>query len=102
MSDAMATAMHSNGTGVRISGVGAEIPPDVVTTAEVEERAGLKRLGFEPGWLERVTGVRKGGFAPREFRPRNLRWGPPPRGLADAGTGPAASEPLTLTALTPA
>src|SRR5439155_325788 len=58
MSDATATALHSNGTGVRISGLGAEIPPDVVTSAEVEERAGLKRFGFEPGWLARVTGVR--------------------------------------------
>jgi len=44
---------------VRITGVGAELPADVVTTAEVEERAGLReRFGLEPGWLEHVTGVR--------------------------------------------
>jgi 3-oxoacyl-[acyl-carrier-protein] synthase III len=49
--------------GVRVSGVGAEIPSKVVTTAEVEERVGLKRFGFEPGWLERVTGVRERRWA---------------------------------------
>src|SRR5947199_72702 len=44
--------IHTNGRdevrGVRISGVGAEIPPDVITTAELEERAGIcERFGFE-------------------------------------------------------
>ena len=38
--------------GVRITGVGAEIPPRVVTTAELEEQADIGRFGFEPGWLE--------------------------------------------------
>ena len=43
--------------GVRITGVGAEVPPRVVTTAELEEQADIGRFGFEPGWLERVTAV---------------------------------------------
>jgi hypothetical protein len=34
-----------------ISGVGSELPPRRVTTAEVEERAGINRFGFEPGQL---------------------------------------------------
>jgi len=46
-------------TGTCVSGVGVEIPPDLVTTAEVEERGDLGRFGFAAGWLERVTGVRE-------------------------------------------
>jgi hypothetical protein len=49
--------------GVRISGVGAEIPPRVVSTAELEEQADIGRFGFEPGWLERVTAVRERRWA---------------------------------------
>src|SRR3989442_3937 len=95
-----ATAMHSNGTGVRISGVGAEIPPDVVTTAEVEERAGLKRLGFEPGWLERVTGVRERRIAAPDVLPSQLSVAAATRALADAGIGPLDVDTLIFTGIT--
>src|SRR2546427_1627415 len=100
MSDAMATAMHSNGTGVRISGLGAEIPPDVVTTAEVEERAGLKRLGFAPGWLERVTGVCERRIAAPEVLPSRLAAAAATRALADAGIGPLDVDTLIFTGIT--
>ena len=56
--------MSAGPVGVRITGVAAEIPPTVVTTAEVEERAGIcERFHLEPGWLERVTQVRGAALA---------------------------------------
>src|SRR3989442_4918493 len=100
MSDAMATALHSNGTGVRISGLGAEIPPDVVTTAEVEERAGLKRLGLGPGWLQRVTGVRERRIAAPDVLPSRLAVAAATRALAHAGIGPLDVDTLIFTGIT--
>src|SRR3989475_9579057 len=100
MSDAMATAMHSNGTGVRISGLGAEIPPDVVTSAEVEERAGLKRFGFEPGWLGRVTGVRERRIAAPDVLPSQLSVAAATRALAAAGIGQLDVDTLIFTGIT--
>jgi 3-oxoacyl-(acyl-carrier-protein) synthase III len=58
---------------VRIAGVGVELPPDVLTTAEVEERADLVgHLGLPPGWLERTTGVRQRRCAAPGVRPSEL------------------------------
>jgi 3-oxoacyl-[acyl-carrier-protein] synthase-3 len=74
---------------VRITGVGAEIPPDVVSTAEVEERAGMARFGFEPGWLQRVTGVRERRWADPEVRPSDLAAAAGRQALAHAGVAPA-------------
>ena len=79
--------MPSNGQvrGVRVSGVGAEVPPRVVTTAEVEERAGIGRFGFEAGWLERVTGVRERRWAAPEVQPSHLAAAAGQKALAAAG-----------------
>jgi 3-oxoacyl-[acyl-carrier-protein] synthase-3 len=71
MIDEIGRAMHFD-AGVRISGVGSEIPPTVVTTAEVEERVGIARFGLEPGWLQRVTGVRERRWAEPETQPSDL------------------------------
>jgi 3-oxoacyl-(acyl-carrier-protein) synthase III len=58
---------------VRIAGVGVELPTNVLTTAEVEQRADLVgRLGLPPGWLERTTGVRQRRCAAPEVRPSEL------------------------------
>ena len=58
---------------VRITGIGTEIPERVVTTAEVEERAALcERFHVEPGWLERVTGVRERRWADDDVQPSTL------------------------------
>jgi 3-oxoacyl-[acyl-carrier-protein] synthase III len=57
----------TNDVAVRITGVGAEIPPDVITSAEVEERAGLRqRFGLEPGWLDTLvfTGITRDCLEP--------------------------------------
>jgi len=57
----------------------------MVTTAEVEQRADLARLGFEPGWLERVTGVRERRFADPDVLPSELAVAAAGEALADAG-----------------
>jgi 3-oxoacyl-[acyl-carrier-protein] synthase III len=60
----------TNHASVRITGVGAEIPADVITSAEVEQRAALcQRFHLEPGWLEHVTGVQTRCWAPSHVQP---------------------------------
>lgn len=81
--------------GVRITGVGAEVPPGVVTSAEVEARAGL-----EPGWLERVTGVRTRRWAAPDARPSALAAAAGRRALAAAGLDARAVDTLLYTGIT--
>lgn len=87
-------------SGVRISGVGAEIPPNVVTTAEVEERAGSARFGFPRGWLETVTGVRERRWAEPEVRPSDLAAAAGRAALGDAGLEPADVDVVLFTGIT--
>src|SRR5438046_10341577 len=76
-------------TTVRITGVGSELPANVVTTTEVEERAGLReRFGLEPGWLEHVTGVRTRRWASPEVQPSALAAAAGEKALARAGLDP--------------
>jgi 3-oxoacyl-[acyl-carrier-protein] synthase-3 len=59
--------------GVRIVGIGVEIPEQVVTTAEVERRLRLcERFAVPNGWLEEVTGVRQHHWAGAHVRPSAL------------------------------
>lgn len=44
--------------GVGISAIGAYVPDRVVTNRELEDR-----YGFEPGWVERRTGIRERRYA---------------------------------------
>ena len=48
-----------NWSRVYIDAIGYELPPQVVTSAELEERLGplFARLRFPPGQLEALTGV---------------------------------------------
>ena len=81
--------MDREPVGVRITGVAAEIPPTVVSTAEVEERAGIcERFHFEPGWLERVTQVRERRWAAPEVKPSDLAAAAGRAAIADAGVDP--------------
>ena len=80
---------------VRITGVGVEVPPGVVTSAEVEERVGL-----EAGWLERVTGVRERRWAAPEVMPSALAAAAGRRALARAGLDPLAIDALLYTGIT--
>jgi hypothetical protein len=79
--------------GVRISGVGAAIPPRVVSTAELEEQADIGRFGFEPGWLERVTAVRERRWAEPDVTPSDLAAAAGSKALADAGQEPVQIVP---------
>jgi len=91
--------MTMNQTAVRITGVGAELPPAVVTTAEVEERAGIReRFGLEPGWLEHVTGVRTRRWASPEVQPSELAAAAARKALERAGVDPLAVDTLVLVA----
>jgi 3-oxoacyl-(acyl-carrier-protein) synthase III len=86
---------------VRITGVGAELPDDVVTTAEVEERAGLRdRFRLEPGWLERVTGVRRRRWAPPDVQPSELAVLAGRKALASAGVDPLEVDTLLFAGVT--
>ena len=72
--------------GTRITGVGAELPDEIVSTAQVEHRAGLHdRFGLEPGWLERVTGVRQRRWAAPSVQPSELAAAAARKALHDAG-----------------
>jgi len=86
---------------VRITGIGVELPADVVTTAEVEERAGLReRFGLEPGWLEHVTGVRTRRWASAEVQPSELATAAGGKALARAGLDPLEVDTLIFAGIT--
>ncbi len=76
---------RSTPAGIRITGVGTEIPPRIVTTAELEEQAGIERFGLEPGWLERVTAVRERRWAEPDVTPSDLAAAAARAALEDAG-----------------
>src|SRR5262245_53428647 len=84
--------------GVRITGVGVEVPRDVISTAEVEERAGLTRF-FPAGWLERVTGVQERHWAPERL-PSELAALAGTRALTAAGVEPLDVDTLVFAGIT--
>ena len=86
--------------GVCVTGVGAEIPPEIVTTAEVEERVGLARFGFEAGWLERITGVRERRYAAPDVDPSDLAAAAGRKALAHAGLDPQAIDVVLFCGIT--
>jgi 3-oxoacyl-[acyl-carrier-protein] synthase-3 len=85
---------------VYVSGVGSEIPERIVTSAEVEDRLDIRRFGLEPGWLQRVTGVRERRWADPATRPSELAAAAARRALADAGVGPDAVDVLIFAGIT--
>ena len=85
----------------RITGVGTELPPDVVTTAEVEERAALQeRFGLAPGWLGHVTGVQTRRWASPEVQPSELAAAAGRKALARAGLDPYEVDTLIFAGIT--
>ncbi|HEV7731500.1 MAG TPA: ketoacyl-ACP synthase III [Candidatus Binatia bacterium] len=84
----------------RITGVGVDLPEQVVTTAEVEERAGLPALGFANGWLERVTGVRERRWAAPDVRPSDLAGAAARRALDAAGVAADTVDTLLFCGIT--
>ena len=85
----MTGAAANGGSAVRITGVGAELPPRIVTSAEIEARADIGRFGFAPGWIEKVTGVRERRWAEPGVEPWNLAATAGQRALAAAGLDPS-------------
>src|SRR5207249_2085305 len=86
---------------VRITGAASELPPDVITTAEVEERAGLAdRFRHEPGWLEHVTGVRTRRWAAPDVQPSALAAAAGTKALAAAGIHPLDVDTLVFAGIT--
>jgi 3-oxoacyl-[acyl-carrier-protein] synthase-3 len=67
---------------VKIAGLGAYLPPRVVPSAELEQE-----LGLEPGWIERVTGVRERRSAAGESA-SSMAAAAARRALDAAGVGP--------------
>ena len=93
-------APRSGARGVRITGVGVDIPPTVVTTAELEELARLRDFGIEAGWLERVTGVHERHWAEPHVRPSDLAAQAGRQALADARVDPATVDAVLFTGIT--
>jgi len=89
-----------NTCGVRIAGVGAAIPPTVVSTAEVEERAALRDLGLEPGWLEHATGVHERRWAEPEVKPSDLAVEAGHNALASACVDPLSIDVVLFAGIT--
>src|SRR5437667_6673410 len=87
-------------TTVRITGVGAEVPARVVTSLEVEDRAGITRFGLPSGWLERVTGVRERRWAESNVTPSDLAAAASHKALAGAGLAPGDVEVLVFAGIT--
>src|SRR5262249_28936647 len=86
---------------VRITGVGVEIPPDVITSAEIEERAALRqRFHLEPGWLEHVTGVQTRRWAPSHVQPSELATAAGTKALRSAGVDPLDVDTLIFAGIT--
>jgi 3-oxoacyl-[acyl-carrier-protein] synthase-3 len=85
---------------IRITGIGVEVPERVVTTAEVEDRAGIARFGLEPGWLARVTGVRERRWADPEVKPSDLAAAAAMKAVADAGLDPLTLDAVLFTGIT--
>jgi 3-oxoacyl-(acyl-carrier-protein) synthase III len=93
--------MQQNRIAVRITGVGVELPADIITTAEVEERAGLQdRFGLEPGWLEHVTGVRTRRWASPDVQPSELATAAGKKALECAGVDPLEVDTLIFAGIT--
>jgi 3-oxoacyl-(acyl-carrier-protein) synthase III len=87
--------------GVCISGVGAEIPDQVVTTTDLEQRVRLcERFGVERGWLEQVTGVRERRWAEPHVQPSMLATRASRRALEDARLDPLLIDTLVYAGVT--
>lgn len=82
--------------GTRILGLGHAVPERRVTNAEIEAR-----LGVEPGWIERRTGVRERRWAADGETLSDLAAQAGARAVAAAGIDPAAIGLLLLATSTP-
>lgn len=83
-------------TGVGISGIGSYVPDRVITNAELESR-----YGFEPGWVEKRTGILERRYAADDQGTSDLAVKAAKRALESAGIGPEDVDLLLVGTFTP-
>ena len=83
-------------TGVRITGTGSHVPARVVTNEELETRH-----GFEPGWIERRTGIRERRHAAADQATSDLCVPAARHALHAAGLRPKDVDLLVVGTFTP-
>lgn len=78
-------------TRTALLGLVAELPPEVMTSDEVERRLGplYQRLRLPEGRLELMTGIRERRFWPGPIRPSEASAAAGRRAMAAAGVGPS-------------
>lgn len=83
-------------TGVGIKGIGAYVPDRVVTNAELESR-----YGFEPGWVERRTGILERRYAADDEGTSDLAVKAARSAMSNAGVTPADIDLVLVGTFTP-
>lgn len=81
--------------GVRIAGTGSYVADQVVTNED------LGRLGCDPEWIIKRTGIRERRHAPPEVATSHLAIGAAERAIADAGIERSDIDLLLLATFTP-
>lgn len=87
-------------TRARIAATAVELPQRCVSTAEVEECVDITRFGFDPGWIERVTGVRERRWADPHVKPSDLAAAAGRKALRDANLDPQQIDTLLFCGIT--
>jgi 3-oxoacyl-[acyl-carrier-protein] synthase-3 len=74
-----------------LSGLVAELPPEVVTSADIERRLAplYRRLRLPEGRLELMTGIQERRFWPEPIRPSEASAAAGRKAMAAAGVGPS-------------
>lgn len=83
-------------TGVGIRAIGAYVPDRIVTNAELENR-----YGFEPGWVEKRTGIRERRYAADDEATSDLAVKAARRAIATSGVDPAEIDLVLVGTFTP-
>ena len=83
-------------TGVRIVGTGSHVPGRVVTNESLEAE-----YGFEPGWIERRSGIRERRHATADTATSDLAAAAARKAIEAAGVDPAEVDLVVVGTFTP-
>ncbi len=83
-------------TGVGITAIGSYVPDRIVTNAELESR-----YGFEPGWVERRTGIKQRCYAADDEGTSDLAVKAARRAIEAADVDPAEIDLVLVGTFTP-
>ena len=83
-------------TGFRIQGVGTQVPERVITNEELEGQ-----YGFEPGWIERRTGILKRHLIAPDQGTSDIAVGAAKAAMKDAGVFASEIDLLIIGTFTP-